>query len=198
MIPIRPQPAPTDFDDRVRNPGQRFLAEIPIPTVRQWEGREYWRRVLPDMSIAYESICAYCAHWIPHSTGNHSIDHFIPKSQDPQLAYEWSNFRYVAARFNSRKGTKEILDPFALPSDWFIIDFSSMFVKPGHDLSPHDKETVQRTITILKLNEDDDLVTEREAWVNEFRSGGISFSYLQKKAPFIAQELDRQGLRFMD
>lgn len=194
MIPVQPQPAPENFNERIRIPGNQFLAEVPTPTTKQWEGKEYWRRALPDTRKAYKSICAYSAHWIPHSTGNHSIDHFVPRVRDPNLAYEWSNFRYVAARFNSRKGTRTILDPFTLLSSWFIIDFKSLFVKPNPDLLPNQKEAVQKTIKYLKLNDDDDLVTERAAWVQDYYDRHISLSHLRKKAPFIANELERQGL----
>lgn len=192
MIPVQPQPEPQDFNERVRVPGKQFLAEVPTPTTKQWEDKEYWRRALPDMRKAYKSICTYCAHWIPHSTGNHSIDHFIPRFQEPKLAYEWSNFRYVAARFNSRKGIRVILDPFTLSPNWFTLDFISSFVKPNPDLLPNQKEAVQKTIDYLKLNDDDDLVKEREAWVECYRNGDISFSHLKKNAPFIAYELERQ------
>jgi len=188
------QSEPEDFDERVRIPGNRFLAEVPTPTTKQWKGKEYWRGVLPDMRKAYRRICSYCAHWIPRSTGNDSVDHFAPKAREPNLAYEWSNFRYVAARFNSRKGTREILDPFTLLSGWFIIDFRSLFVKPNPDLLPNQKDAVQITIDYLKLNDDDDLVVEREAWVRDYRNREISLSHLQKRAPFIAYELERQEL----
>lgn len=194
MMPVQLQPEPRDFDERVRVPGKEFLAEVPTPTTRQWEGKEYWRLVLPDMRRAYKSICAYCAHWIPHSTGNHSVDHFVPRLREPNLAYEWSNFRYVAARFNSRKWTHPILDPFTLLPNWFIIDFVTSFIKPNPDLLPNQKEAVLETIKHLKLNDDDDLVAEREAWVKDCGSGHISFLHLKKKAPFIAYELERQGL----
>ena len=125
MIPVTLQPEPEDFAKTVKESGLKFLLEVPNPTIEQWKGKEYWQHALPSMRKAYQGVCAYCAHWIPHSTGNHSIDHFMPKSHHPELAYTWSNFRYVAARFNSRKGTRSILDPFQLIHNWFILDFTS-------------------------------------------------------------------------
>jgi len=146
------------------------------------------------MRVAYKGICAYRARWIPHSTGRHSIDHFIPKSVESPLAYEWSNFRYVSARFNSRKGTRSILDPFLLNEGWFILDFSTFLIKPNSILSADQQKSVQDTINILKLNTDEDLVTERQTWVEEFWAGEISFEHLEKKTPFIAYELERQNM----
>ncbi len=194
MIPVKPQPEPERFKERVKAPGKRFLDQVPRPTSKQWKGKEYWQKVLPDMRAAYDGICAYSAHWIPYSTGNHSIDHFEPKSTSPDLAYEWTNFRYVSARFNSRKGTRAILDPFELQPDWFVIDFGSFLIKAHPSLSPAQQKSVQQTIEYLKLNADDDLVDERASLVNDYRDGNISFSHLRKMAPFIAYELERQGL----
>lgn len=194
MIPVEAQPEPINFAKRVMKPGKEFLSEIPRPTSKQWIGKEYWRRALPDMRKAYKSVCAYSAFWIPHSTGNHSIDHFIPKSQNPSLAYEWVNFRYVSARFNSRKGTYTIIDPFKLLSGYFILDFRSFFIKPNSELPTEQRQPLLETIKHLKLNEDDDLVTERQTWYSNYLNKEISFTHLKKKAPFIAFELERQGL----
>ena len=194
MIPVQPQPEPTGFSERVREPGASFLAEVPRPTPQQWKGREYWQRVLPDMREAYKGICAYSAQWISPVTGSHSIDHFVPKSSRPDLAYEWRNYRYVSLKFNSRKGTHTILDPFQLEPDWFVLDFPSLLVKPNSVLSPDRKEAVSKTITVLKLNTDDTCVERRQIWVEEFCNREINFTHLQKKAPFIAYELQRQDL----
>lgn len=194
MIPVTEQPEPADFVDRVKKAGLQFLAQVPQPTSQQWKGREYWQRVLPEMRSAYAGICAYSAHWIPYSTGNHSIDHFIPKAQQPNLAYEWHNYRYVSARFNSRKGTKIIIDPFTLLPDWFMIDFNSFLILPNPHLLTEQKAQVYETINCLKLNADDDLVTERQAWFTDYFYGSIPFAHLQKHAPFIAYEIQRQGI----
>jgi 5-methylcytosine-specific restriction endonuclease McrA len=194
MIPVQQQPEPEDFSERVRRPGKAFLRRVPHPTNKQWRGREYWRRALPDMRIAYKCVCAYCAHWISSATEGHTIDHFVPKAGHPGLAYEWSNFRYVALKFNARKGTRSILDPFRLEPNWFILDFDSFLVKPNPDLRSDQRTAVQRTIDILKLNDDEDCVELRQYCVEWLLNGEISFAHLQRTAPFIAYELERQGL----
>ncbi len=193
MIPVKPQPEPNNFFETVSNPGNAFLRIIHRPLEKEWTGNEYWRNVLPEMRSAYKRVCAYCAHWIPHSTGTHSIDHFIPKSVSPHLAYEWSNFRYVSAKFNSRKGIKVILDPFKIQGGWFIIDFTSFLIKPNPHLLPEQKQQILDTINILKLNSDERLVQERQGWIEDFLSGQCNFEFLEEKVPFIAFELRRQG-----
>lgn len=194
MIPVSIQPEPIDFTEQVRIPGKKFLANVPKPNSQQWRGKEYWQRALPDMRKAYNSICAYSAFWIPHSTGNHSIDHFIPKSIQPHLAYEWPNYRYVSARFNSRKGTHTIVDPFKLQPGWFILDFHSFLIKPNPALATVQKHKLWETIKHLKLNDDEDLVIERQTWYLNYLNKEISFEHLKKKAPFIALEVERQNL----
>lgn len=85
----------------------------------------------------------------------------MPKSVAPELAYEC--FRYVSSRFNSRKGTRLILDPFELEGDWFVLGFPSLLIKPNPNLLPDQKKAVLNTITILKLNTDETLVQERQS-----------------------------------
>ncbi len=192
MIPIEPKPEPPDFAERVRRPGTTFLEKVPHPNTKQWENKEYWRKSLPDMRKLYNMICAYSSHWI--SLGGHSIDHFVPRASRPDLAYEWNNFRYVFSKFNARKGIQDILDPFQLEPDWFILDFDTFMVKPNPSLAPEQKAAVQHTIDTLKLSEDEDCIELRQDYVKWFRAGEITFALLERTAPFIAYELQRQGL----
>ncbi|KHD05477.1 hypothetical protein PN36_16305 [Candidatus Thiomargarita nelsonii] len=136
MIPVAAQPEPSHFSKQVRNPGQQFLSKVQKPTSQQWRGKEYWQRALPDMRIAYNSICAYSAFWIPHSTGN----------------------------------------------------------QPKPALSSNQKDKLWETIKHLKLNDDEDLVIERQTWYLNYLNKEISFEHLKKKAPFIALEAERQNL----
>ncbi len=194
MIPVQPQPEPEDFSERVREKGSAFLHKVPHPNSKQWKSKDYWRSVIPDMRHAYKGICAYSAHWISYVTGSQTIDHFMPRALQPDLAYEWSNFRYTASRFNSRKGQRIILDPFTLEPDWFIIKFPSLMIKPNPRLFPDQQKAVWDTIKYLKLNDDEDCVQARQQWVEDFCNDEINFTHLVKKAPFIAYEIQRQGL----
>jgi hypothetical protein len=195
MIHIQEQPEPGDFSRKVREPGSAFLQKVPHPTGSAWNHREYWQYSLSDLYDAYNGVCAYSAHWIPCSTGVATVDHFIPKSVEPQLAYEWRNYRLASLKLNSRKGEyQDVLDPFKLQPDWFILDFPSLLVKPNSSLSASEKEQVHATIKRLKLNDDDTCVQDRLHWIRDFAKGELSFSFLKRKAPFLAYELQRQGL----
>lgn len=200
MIPIKPQPEPDDFDQKVRKPGLAFLSKFPNPTNRDYENKKatYWRKSLRDLYDACNHICAYSAQWIPYDTGSPAVDHFIPKTVNPELAYEWDNFRLICSKMNSIKGTKtEIIDPFFLPADSFIINFPSMLIKPNPNLLEPLKSRVVYTIKELKLNE--------EMWqlgrsykLIDYCKKQYSFDHLKEKYPFIAYELERQGLVEVD
>jgi len=194
LIPIRAQPEPVNFSKKVREPGKAFLKKIPHPTTREWKNREYWQRVLPDLYEAYGGFCAYCAEWISRTTCDCQVDHFIPKSIQPELAYEWNNYRLASCRFNRKKGIyQDVLDPFNLEPDWFILEFPSLAVKPNPALSAFQAKQVIATRDHLGLN-DEICMVSRLRWIRDFCRRSITFEYLKQNAPFIAYELERQNL----
>jgi hypothetical protein len=193
VIPVQEQLEPSDFSKSVRKPGAAFLQEVARPT--NWYKKEYWQRALPALYQAYIGICAYSAHWIPNDTGVATVDHFVPKSTTPRLAYEWSNFRLASLKMNSRKGNhQDVLAPFKLKPNWFIMDFPSLLIKSNPILSVAQSEQVQATIKRLKLNDDDTCVRSRKDWLLPFCKKECTFELLKRHAPFIAYELQRQGL----
>ena len=191
MIPVQPQPEPDDFQGKVCVPGQRFLQRSTFP-ISNWGGQDHWRSCIDDLRKAYGSVCAYSCHWIPGDQLA-TVDHFIPKCADPQQAYRWDNYRLASQLMNSRKWTyRDVLDPFTLPQGWFILDFPSLLVRPNPDLPSLAREQVLATRARLKLN-DETYVGARQEWLELFfRVKDIAWLY--QHAPFIAQELDRQGL----
>lgn len=200
LIPVSQAPEPSDFNDKVRQPGSAFLAVNPQPSGRQWSGREYWQRAHKDLHKSYGGICAYCGSYaiLPNSKQNNplggsSVDHFLPKSATPSKAYEWSNFRLCRARLNNHKGNHEdVLDPFKLSPGWFQMDFRTFLLVANPCLRQSDQDLVQATIDRLKLNTDNDYVNERVVVVSEYCKGKITFATLEKRFPFLAAEMTRQ------
>jgi uncharacterized protein (TIGR02646 family) len=190
---------PIDFEARVRSPGNAFLATIPNPIGRQWEGHEYWRNIHGDLFLAYKGICAYCASWtmLPDSSRRpieSSVDHFIPKSAQPTQAYEWNNFRLSRRRLNQRKGNhQDVIDPFLLAPRWFKINFSTFLINPHEELSVEDRLLVEKTIERLELNADNDYVQERISVIREYCLSNITIEQIQTKYPFIALEMEIQN-----
>ncbi|MFN9558401.1 MAG: hypothetical protein ACK55G_06640 [Dolichospermum sp.] len=199
MIPVKPQPEPDDFDEKVRQPGLVFLSKVPNPKTEDWKKHDYWVKSLPDLYTSYNKICAYSAQWIPRPEGSPSVDHFLPKSAKPELAYEWHNFRLACLTLNNKKGTElDVIDPFELPVNSFILDFPSLIIKPNPELLYPLKGRVISTINRLQLNDYDKCIDGRLEWLKTYYEDNSSFDSLKRKAPFIAYELERQGLVEVD
>jgi hypothetical protein len=196
MRHINPQPEPGVFKDRVRTPGRRFLKRLGrTPTTKEFNSHSYWREILPQLHDSYGGICAYSCHWIPYDTGADTVEHFLPKSIDPQQAYEWKNYRLVCATLNGRKGThSDVLDPFKVQNGWFVLDFPSLQVKPDRGLNDALKAQIWATITRLGLNDDGTCLKSRAKYIRDYCMGCVNMKHLQQDAPFIAYELKRQGL----
>ena len=194
MIPVRPKPEPRSFDKRVRKKGEKLLRKLKEEgrPFRTSELRNYWRDALPDLHTLYDGICAYTCFYLLSSE---TVDHFLPKSKHPELAYEWSNFRLASQRVNQRKGENlGLIDPFLVERGWFTIDFPSCIVRKSNVVPSIYARQVENTIRILKLNEDDQLVQERCDIIMEYRNRHVRFEYLRKRYPFIAIEIERQNL----
>ena len=197
MIRVIEQPEPSNFDKKVRVPGNKFLLVNSKPIKNEWKGKEYWRKAIPELCISYKRMCAYCATKIPATTGEPTVDHYIPRVEDPTKAYEWTNFRLSSKRFNSKKHIKKIIDPFEVMPDWFTIDFDTYLIRPNRTpnvLTEDQFNIIEYTITALDLNTDDDIVTERIEYINDYIKGDLSFNQLKRWVPFIAYELERQNL----
>ncbi len=213
MIPVRPAPEPGDFDARVRNKGLAAIAEMvgegkapnrPGPARKKIaDAREaippdqfppFWRDALPDMLDAYHRLCAYSALYIEHLMGNASVDHMIPKSKAWNQVYEWSNYRLACSRINSFKSDVDLaLDPFEIGEGLFALEFTAFQVMVGPMASKDMIPRVEQTIRVLHLN-DEECCKAREAYVVDYQQGEIFWSYLKRRAPFVAQELKRQQM----
>jgi hypothetical protein len=193
MIPVQLKPEPSDFNTKVRLKGLAFLEKEPNP--KKWKNRDYWTKSIIDLRHSYSSICAYSSTWIPEVQGTPTVDHFEPKSIAPGKAYEWSNFRLSCHLLNTRKGDyQDVLDPFDIQHEWFILHFPSLQIKANPSLNPSVKTQVINTINRLKLNDEDSCIQSRENWLKPFCQREYGFDYLRSKAPFIAYELERQNL----
>lgn len=185
MIHVAPADEPPDFDEKVRKPGHRALAEgaDPLPP--------YWREASDDLMAAYRELCAYSCFRIHPVTGARSVDHFAAKSLDRARAYEWSNYRLCSARLNSRKRDfSDVLDPFEIGDDWFHLELVGFQVLPNFELPPERQAQVQASIQRLGLN---DFRRERERNAQDYWNKDCSLKVLRRDSPFVANELKRQG-----
>jgi hypothetical protein len=202
VIPIEQKPEPDFFDKKVRIPGNAFLQKLAVSqntsmpklTSDQWKRHDEWKHIRAYMHNVYQGVCVYCAHWIPRSA-NPNIDHFIPKSDNPWLAYEWNNYRLASPLANThKKDYQDVLDPFKIEKNWFFLDFPSLMLKSNPELPIQVQEQIEATIKRLKLNEDEAFIDDRDAWLKRYCLERIKFHELKRVAPFTAYELERQNL----
>lgn len=216
MIRVAPAGEPSSFDARVRRPGLDAIAELvgeaPSRTRRGRKRKQtfasrdqipadrfpdFWAKALDDLREKYDGLCAYLALYIEHGTGSASVDHFVPKSKDWRLVYEWSNYRLCSLQINGHRRDRELaLDPFSIKPGLFALEFTAFQVKPGPAARGPMWDIVATTIDDLGLNRRG-CCKAREEYVNDYQLGppvGTELTRLERRAPFIAQELRRQGL----
>ena len=206
MIQVAPAAEPERFDSTVRQPGLAAIRELvgePPIKKRPDSKREkiaasrdaipadafppFWREALDDMLGAYKRLCAYSC------LGGGSVDHMLPKSTHWDHVYEWSNYRLACMRMNTRKNeAADVVDPFEVGDGWFALEFDECQVICGPGIDVATAAKVEATRTRLGLNELDCLKARQE-YVRSYRDGEIPLDYLERRAPFIARELRRQG-----
>jgi hypothetical protein len=193
MIPVIKQPEPEGFNEKVRIPGKTFLKNNPSPNSRQLQSHNYWKHVKSDLYQLYKNICAYTGEWFPVTSA--TVDHFFPKSKKPQLAYEWDNYRLTTDKMNHIKADKvDLIDPFDVRIGWFVLELPGCVIKPCTTLNENDSNKVSYTINALELNSSE-YVDKRYNIIQEYVNGAIPFDFLKNRYPYIACEIERQGLQ---
>lgn len=202
MIRVEPANEPEDFDEKVRQPGNKWLEANPS------KGKElptYWRAVHDEFYAAYDGYCAYTTFRLP--TSEHGVvDHFMPKGSYRELAYEWSNYRLAGYHVNSKKSDScDVLDPFQLPEDAFFFQADGT-IEPNASAfsSPEQIEQAQKTICILGLNSPSNC-SARQKYIRSFleivstkgdQQDVINFAKeaLENTSRFLSREAQRQGM----
>lgn len=205
MIRVERADEPDDFDRTVRQPGALALRELAgdadVPARRGPKRKKMpalWTAALPDMRLAYHRVCAYLALYV-HRHARDTVDHFIPRDTAPHLAFEWDNLRYALFDINRAKGTREVLDPFAVESDWFDLNLATFEVGARRAIGDHERTRWDNTLAILNQP----VFCDAREWYHERYFGRrlddfdpdepMSLAVLRAQAPFVARELERRG-----
>ena len=184
MIPVQPRSEPSNFDGEVRQPGLNFLKKHPGSPPKA-----LWSIARSDLQRSYRYICAYTCRRIVDG----SVDHFLPKSKYPKLAYEWANYRLCCNAANQAKAAKVgLMDPFTIGRGWFAITFPLCDVVLGPNVPKGRKAEAQFTIKALNLNSES-LLKVRSDMATEFRDEHVALGYVWRWYPFLAVEIKRQG-----
>lgn len=204
MIRVSPQPEPSDFALKVTLPGEQWLKDQKWydtsrpndyqKAPKRTEFPPFWTGISKEIYDAYNGICAYLGIYFEYVSGASSVDHFLPKTKFPGLAYKWMNYRLSCLGINRRKNSNtNILDPFEIEDDWFDVDMQTGAIYPNLLLEDDLKARVQDTIDELGL--DQQVYREmRHRHVLHALKREIKESYLRETSPFIWKVLKRHGL----
>jgi len=198
MIPVQPQPEPADFDKGVRQSGHRWLAENRIslnqPPPDPAKLPPCWRECQKPLWDAYNGVCAYLCIYFPWPLGASSTDHFVTKSRNAGMAYEWSNYRLSCLGMNRNKNRfDDILDPFEIEPDTFVLNLASGEIKPNPNLPPKLRQEAVDTIKRLKLDDPETNRMRADHYTNYLKKE-VRETWLARNSPFVWHEAKRQGL----
>ncbi len=176
---------PATFDAECRQKGKDWLAQ---QTTLDGRPRDFWSPFREDLRAGFLCRCGYYAMYIHDGT----VDHFLSwdncKATNPQLAYEWSNFRFIANSLNSKKGTldDQLLDPFEVGDDWFEVEIPSFVLRMTERIPSHLRKKAADTLDRLDLQQGRKAVTLRWEWYEQHRLGELSLAGLNRNAPLVA------------
>jgi len=185
VIHFAPPREPTDFDEKVRQPGSAWLVQH--PTGRP---KDFWGKCKGDLSDGFRNLCAYSAMFEPVGT----VDHYLSCDTDRQQAYEWSNYRFASGWINSSKRTADdtVLDPFLVEDGWFEILLPSLQLVLTDAVPRGKEELAEYTLTRLHLRDDERVIRQRREWYRMYQDGELTLDGLEKKAPLIAWAIRKQ------
>lgn len=186
---------PAAFDAECRQLGAVWLASNPNPSGRP---RDYWSPFREDLREGFGRRCGYFAMYLPTGTGH--VDHFISwdnckSTNRADLAYEWSNFRFIAPAINSKKGTKDdrLLDPFEVQDGWFEVDIPSLVLRMTDAIPPALRDKAMFTLDRkgLDLQHGRAAIRMRREWYEMHRSGELTIEGLRRNAPLVARAVEK-------
>ncbi len=180
MIRVARVAAPTEFRLRCRTPGEAWLAANPDAK----RPRDYWSQFKPHLADGFSNRCGYSAMYEPVG----SVDHFKSWDNHPELAYDWTNFRYAAEWMNKSKQTadEDVLDPYEVQEGWFEITLPDLQLRVTDRVPAARRARATYTLTRLHLRDDERVIRQRRQWYEMFQTGKLSIDGLALVAPLIA------------
>jgi len=108
MMPVAPQPEPTDASLRSCLAGYRKQAKTEVIKIvwKRFRASNCGKSWFSALQRAYGHRCLYCDH-----APTRVIDHSDAKSTNRAMAFAWDNLRPSCGDCNHQKGTSTIVDP---------------------------------------------------------------------------------------
>lgn len=186
MIPVIATDEPENFDQDWRTKGLAWLSDNPDAA----RPRDLWSPFRLQLADAFKNRCGFGAMWISSGT----VDHFLSCNEDRELAYEWSNYRFVEGWINSSKNKKkaaDVLDPFEVGEGWFEIVLSSLQMVVSQSIPEQYRVLAEKTLSTLPLRDDERILRTRRMWLEMYEQG-MPMALLKDRAPLIATAVEKQ------
>jgi hypothetical protein len=179
---------PAGFDAKVKTPGDAWLNANPNAK----RPKALWEPYTSTLSHAYGNRCGYAA--MADFTGG-SVDHYLSFKNYPELAYEWSNYRFVSNTLNASKGTADdaVLDPQEVKPGWFKILLPSLQLVVGDAVPRSHKAKAEFTLKRLKLRDGERIIRWRRSWYQMYLDEKLTLEGLREVAPLIAEAVEAQA-----
>ena len=187
MIPVPNVKKPKNFDAKVKVPGDQWLKDNP----KAKRPKALWAPYTKTLADGFNGLCGYAAMF--DATGG-TVDHYLSIKNHPRKAFEWSNYRFASATLNSSKRNADdtVLDPFEIGEGWFEIELPSLQMRVTDAVPAVHRAKAEFTLTRLGLRDGERVVRWRQSWYELYATGDLTLEGLRKRAPLIAQAVDRQ------
>jgi len=187
MIPVKRIRTPKGFDAKTRQPGTAWLAAHPDCK----RPKDFWSPFKNHLARGFRNLCGYAAMLDP--TGG-TVDHFLSWKNRPDLAYEWTNYRFASESMNKRKGTADdtVLDPFEVGDGWFEIILPSLQLRLTEAVPAAFRAKAEHTLNRLDLRHGEMVIRWRRQWYVLYKQGKLSLEGLSAVAPLIAAAVRKQ------
>ncbi len=150
-----------------------------------WEWHQYKKKevehILTDaLTKTTDDRCSYCdIRPVRKGAVKPSIDHFKPKSDYPDLAYEWTNLFLSCYQCQEYKGSRyPDVEPLKPDSEeynfdyWFEIKWETYEVLPNPLRDENEQKRAKSTIEWLGLNRDSRPISRGEI-VEQYNGGNL-------------------------
>ena len=186
MIRVTPVGKPTEFDAKVKTPGNAWLKAHPSAK----RPPALWKNYTKNLSDGFSDLCGYAAMLDP--TGG-TVDHYLSYKNHPSRTYEWDNYRFASGTLNSSKKTADdtVLDPYAVQAGWFEILLPSLQMRVTNAVPAHLRDKAEYTLKRLKLRDGERIIRWRQSWYDMYTSGRLTLEGLRQVAPLIAEAVDK-------
>lgn len=148
-----PIPEPASFKEKCERPGGLWLSKNLQSDGKLPKGvrpKDLWSPFLPFLADGFSNLCGFGAMFV----GKGTIDHWISCIENPKLAYQWNNYRYLDSWVNASKNkclSSELLDPFEVQDGWFEIVLPSLQLQITSNVPLHLKAKAENTLKRLHL-----------------------------------------------